>query len=79
MDALRSADTREALEALRDRLADAIEIAKPAELAALARQFADVRLKLDAITSPERSEYDDLATRRDARRAAIPDTSADSG
>lgn len=63
---------RVALVALRDRLAAAAAEAGARELAALAKQLADVLRELDSLPdeAEEGSVVDDLTTRRSRRRAA---------
>ena len=75
MDGLRSPDLREALTALRDLLAQRIADADPNSTAPLARQLADVLLKLDGLPGEEQSDLDDLTRRREARRAQVSDDS----
>lgn len=64
-------DTRKALEALRDELAEALSKAEPAVKAQIAGQLRQVLLELDGLPDEkQRSVADDLADRRRARRAA---------
>lgn len=70
MSDLGSEDVREALSALRDLLVARISDAVPGETAALAKQLADVILKIDSLPSVEKSELDDLEAKRAKRRSA---------
>lgn len=65
-----SGDRRRALEALRDKLVASIEETEGFHVAPLAKQLSDVLVQLDGLKEPEVSAVDDLARRRDARRAA---------
>lgn len=69
-------DFRASLEALRDRLAVAVDGAEPRELAALARQLSDVLRLLASLPGEEQSELDDLASKREKRRAAVQERPA---
>lgn len=64
-------DLRGSLEALRDLLAERLEGAEPRETAAIARQLADVILRLDGLPGAEKSELDDLEARRKRRKAKV--------
>ncbi len=62
---------RDALEAIRDRLAAELEDAEGREVAALARELRATLLELEGLPSKrEESPVDDLAARRANRRAA---------
>lgn len=69
-------DLRASLEALRDRLAQAVDVCEPRELAGLAKQLGEVLKALASMPGVEKSELDDLASRRSARRAALPEQAA---
>jgi hypothetical protein len=60
---------RPGLEALRDRLAQALIDAAPYAVAPLARQLAEVLRQLDELPNSEVSVVDNLAARRAARRS----------
>jgi hypothetical protein len=69
-DALKSGDHRISLEAMRDKLADSMNLAEPNEIAPIAARLQAVLAELASLPSVEASEVDELASRRDARRAA---------
>jgi len=70
-DDLKSGDHRLALLALRDVLADHLVIAEPSVSAQIAARLQAVLSELAALKAPdERSASDDIARKRDARRAA---------
>lgn len=75
--AIASGDRKEALEALRDRLAVELD---EAPSAALAKSLAEVLRQLDSLGGEEQSEVDDLRAKRAARRkkAAAPKRAAKS-
>lgn len=70
---LLSDDPGVALRALREVLVGRLGEAKPGESAALARQLADVMARIAGLPGEEKSDLDDLADRRAARRAAVPE------
>ena len=60
----------EALEALRDLLAESLAEAEPGQRAALAKQLRETMAELASLPdAAKRSTSDDLAARRSARRA----------
>lgn len=65
-----AAGRRDALTALRDHLALALEQAAPERAAPLAKELREVLRELDALAEPKGSTVDDLARRRAARRSA---------
>lgn len=66
-----SGDRRTALEALRDHLAAALEVADERSVAPIANQLRQVLADLDEIPAAEEaSTVDDLAARRATRRSA---------
>lgn len=78
-EAVKSADSRVALEAIRDALAEAIEAAAPNEVAALSKQLVDVLGRIESLPTKEASAVDDLAAKRAARKARPSHPSADGG
>ena len=67
---LPSDDQRKRLEALRDRLADAIDDASPRDLAPLAGRYQAVLAELAALPIAEESTgFDDLSAARRRRRS----------
>lgn len=69
--AVSTGDHRQALEALRDRIAISIEQVDPDKVAPLAKQLADVLRELANMPAAKgRSSLDDLAARRRNRGAA---------
>jgi hypothetical protein len=68
--AVGSGDRRQALEAMRDALAAAMELAEPSVMAQLAGQLRQVLRELDELPASEgKSKRDELADRRKNRRA----------
>jgi hypothetical protein len=68
---LKSGDHRRALTALRDVLADHLVVAEPSVSAQIAARLQAVLTELAAMKEPdEESASDDIARRREARRAA---------
>jgi hypothetical protein len=68
-------DQRSTLEATRDAVAKALELAEPREVASLAKQLAALVKELAELpTGEEQSIVDDLARKRSARRAPAPKT-----
>lgn len=64
-------DYRRSLEALRDRLAEQVEIIEGRDLAPLSKQLADVMRELANLPAVKgRSSLDDLAARRRDRGSA---------
>ena len=72
-DALLVGDLRASLGALRVVLVERLRAAVPGESAPLAKQLADVLVKLDGLPALSKSETDDLADRRANRRASVPE------
>jgi hypothetical protein len=70
-DVVASGDTRRSLEAIRERLAGALESAKyTKDLPPLAKQLVDVMAAIDALPAPgEVSVLDEIAAKRVERRA----------
>ena len=64
-------DLRASLEALRDRLAVAVDGCEARELASLAKQLSEVLRVLASLPGEEQSDLDDLAHRRRKRRASV--------
>jgi len=63
-------DRRKSLEAIRDHVARELGYAEGRDVAALAKQLADVIRELDGLPDANRgSAVDDLANKRAARRA----------
>lgn len=70
MSALTSGTYVDRLTALRSLLADRLERAGSRDVAAIAKQLADIDERLEELTVPEESDgVDDLAAARDKRRA----------
>lgn len=69
VNAVESGDRREALEAIRDRLAAEMAGAEGRDAATIAKELRAVMTELDALPGGEVSKLDDLAARRAARRA----------
>lgn len=70
-DEIANAGHREALEAVRDRIADELDNSDSSSaVASLARQLTVVLEKLESLPTAERSGLDDLEQRRADRRAA---------
>ena len=70
-EAAASGDRRRGLQALRGRLVAALEECEPREVAALSRQLALVLKELDELPAAKgASSFDDLASRRAARKSA---------
>lgn len=65
------ADPRLALEALRVRVAQVLDDCEPRELAALAKTYLELLKAVAALPGEEKSNLDDLAARRAARRAEV--------
>lgn len=68
-----SGDERRALEAMRSKLAEAMELAEPSVIAQVAARLQAVVARiaeLDDAAEPEVSPTDDIARKRAARRAA---------
>lgn len=78
-EAVKAPDTREALEAIRDALAQSLEVAQANEVAPLSKQLVDVLGRLAALPVKEASTVDDLAAKRAARKARSSDASAAGG
>lgn len=71
VEAIESGDRRRALEALRLRLAQAVEACDPEKIGPPATRLQAVLDALDALpAAKEESTSDDLAAKRKARRAA---------
>src|SRR5918994_989198 len=67
-----SGDTRRGLEALRDHLAAAVEVAEPHNVASLSRQLHDVLKSLAALPVEKKGSLaDELAGRRTRRAGAV--------
>lgn len=75
-DAISSGDLRTQLIALRDLLTERIAAAEPKETAPLARQLADVLVRIAGLPGDEKSGLDDLAAKRAKRRAQVQNKSA---
>jgi len=74
-DAAASGDRLRTLRALRDRLADEIDVCdSPRDLAPLTRELSRVMAEIDALAPPESkgTPLDELAKRRAARGANAP-------
>ena len=70
-DAARTGDRRKALEAMRDAMAAAMDIAEPAVIAQIAGRLAAVLKELDELGSSKKvTGLDELKQRRAARIAA---------
>lgn len=71
VEAVESGDRRLALEALRGKLARAIEVSDPEKIAPLATRLQAVVDALDGLSDAEGgSAVDDIAAQREKRRAA---------
>lgn len=70
VDACASGDHRAALEALRDQLAVAMEMADPNVVPQIAGRLQAVLSELAGLPASKGSELDDLLARRAARRTA---------
>ena len=75
-DVVAEGELRASLEALRDRLAVAVDVCEPRELAGLAKQLSEVLRALASLPGVERSDLDDLAAKRDRRRAQVSEQAA---
>ena len=59
------------LKAIRDRLTDEMAVAEGSNLAAVAKQLADVLGRLELLPAGEASAVDELKKKRARRRAAV--------
>ncbi len=69
VDAIGSGSTREALEAMRDKLAREMEFADAAILAQISGQLVKVLAALDSLPPEQKSRVDDLTAQRKKRVA----------
>ncbi len=69
-EACRTGTHRKALEAMRDKLAEAMEVAEPAVVAQIAGRLQAVLTELATFPDAEEDAVDELVARRAARRAA---------
>jgi len=69
VDATASGDRRQALEALRHKLATELDSTSGHGTASLAKELANVLREIDQLPIAEGSKVDDLGARRTARRA----------
>lgn len=77
LSAAASGDRHQALVALRDRLAAAIDVCEPKDLAALSRQLVAVTSEIEELAEPEHGTLADQLAARRAARLADTDTSGD--
>jgi hypothetical protein len=70
LETLKSGDHRASLEALRNKLAEAMELADPNVVPQYAARIQAVLAELASLPSVERTDVDDLVERRKARRAS---------
>jgi hypothetical protein len=69
VDATASGDRRQALEALRHKLATELDSSSGHGTASLAKELRELLLQIDQLPVAEGSKVDDLGARRTARRA----------